>query len=186
MLTRYDDILIIWVTYLLQIFSILKYHITPALVPSLSIFMMYYVLTLKAIPRTTSSVFAPSGGAASPWADSPNEEDVDILEEFEEPASTASAEATLENSTEDDDKGGAEDTEGLLELDDDDVELPFESIRWGNWCRVVTSNKVDGGWCRRSRCCSRAVVGLVCTEADSEDAEAPSAAFTAASVEDIR
>ena len=46
--------------------------------------MTYYVvLTLKAIPRTTSSVFAPSGGAASPWADSPNEDDVDILEELE-------------------------------------------------------------------------------------------------------
>ena len=149
--------------------------------------MTYYVvLTLKAIPRTTSSVFAPSGGAASPWADNPNEEDVDILEEFEEPASTASAEVTLQNSTEDDDKGGAEDTEGLLELDDDDVELPFESIRWGSCCLVVTSNKVGGSWCLRSRCCSRAVVGLVCTEADCEDAEAPSAAFTAASVEDIR
>ena len=79
---------------------------------------------------------------------------------------------TLENSTEDDDKGGAEDTDGL-----DDVELPFDTVRWG---RVVTSIEV-GGWGRRSR------VGLVCTEATDEDAEEPSStAFTAASVEDIR
>ena len=139
------------------------------------------ILTLKAIPRTTSSVFAPSGGAASPWADSPNEDDVDILEEFEEPAASApaSAEVTLENSTEDEDKGGAEDTDGLVELDD--VELPFDTVRW--WGRVITSIEVGLGGCRgRSRW-----VGLVCTAAEVEDAEASSAAFTAmASVEDIR
>ena len=39
------SVLIIWVTYLLPIFSILKYYITPALFPSLSICMMYYLST---------------------------------------------------------------------------------------------------------------------------------------------
>ena len=124
-------------------------------------------LTLKAIPRTISSVFAPKGGPASPWALSPKEDVVDILEEE---ASEEDIEEKLGYSTEDvEDKGGAEDTESF---EVDEVELPFEMVRLVDFS--VTSMTSIGG-------CS--FVGLIWTEAT--DAEASSAALTASN-EDIQ
>ena len=118
---------------------------------------------MKAIPRTISSVFAPKGGAASPWALSPKEDVVDILEEV-------ASEEKLGYSTEDvEDSGGAEDTESF---EVDEVELPFEMVRLVDFS--VTSMTSIGG-------CS--FVGLMWTEAT--DAEASSAALTASN-EDIQ
>ena len=121
---------------------------------------------MKAIPRTISSVFAPKGGAASPWALSPKEDVVDILEEV----ASEDIEEKLGYSTEDvEDSGGAEDTESF---EVDEVELPFEMVRLVDFS--VTSMTSIGG-------CS--FVGLIWTEAT--DAEASSAALTASN-EDIQ
>ena len=87
---------------------------------------LYRTHTLNGIPRTLSSVLAPSGGALSPWAAYPSDEDVDIFDVVDdvEGLDEISDEA-LCNSNEDEDNGGAEETDNL-ELDE--VELPFEMV----------------------------------------------------------
>ena len=69
------------------------------------------MVTLKEMPLMASSVLPPIGGAASPWAIKPIDEDVDILDNSSE-MELKPADGKL--SEVDPDKGGADDTDNLV------------------------------------------------------------------------
>lgn len=102
-------------TYLLT--SKLKYFIKKKFLAQL---FSTFLLTRNAFPRTTSSTLAPEGGAASLLEAKPIDEEVDILDKSED------SEETLghEDCEADDDKGKADETEDILEVE---VKLSFDS-----------------------------------------------------------